>query len=545
MSFFGKLFGKKSSDTPANLKPTIATVKNPVAPSNAVTETNKKENATAASSKPEAFAYIPDDISLNKSIAGKMRIDVILGLAAFTKDDLYKQEALLYDLITDQGLINVPLVICKGGNRYGFFVFYHEEEAKNYKKFKSILLQEGFADVYYLSSIDPEQYSESDGEVEKGVSFSGIFRLEKDNVEQEFENHYAMWWKRVEDPYFHLSKVAMYYEDIASALAGYEHIFTGMLVCGLTGKDFEPMVLPEESKLLPVIGPMNRKCLIELSKEKGFLFLFPKQEEDPKYAEKVLSVIVNSLQFLKDGIQQKGFDAFPEGKLSNSKSWLMQLKAETSKPYSMVNEVYAITIGNPPAPQYEEAGLSKDRVFVRLKAHLGKGEEDPNAQQVTIPEEATPLSQHFCENLYVYFALDIGNGYEFISPIHLKKSAFSQEELFEAGLANVKAEIADQIKIAGDPQTGCVLVTCGGNHESALLLLDDLWNSIADVIQSDVCICLPTRDVLLAGNFYLPEALDQMRDAIQRLYYKPETMAKQSNHIYLRKDGAWKTVEIV
>jgi len=62
-------------------------------------------------------------------------------------------------------------------------------------------------------------------------------------------------------------------------------------------------------------------------------------------------------------------------------------------------------------------------------------------------------------------------------------------------------------------------VQAGGEHEAALLLVDDLWSgpSIAVKVRGEPVVAVPARDVLLVTGADDPAGLEKVRSAAARV----------------------------
>ncbi len=518
-------------------------------PSN--TSSNKPTTNNSAMTKadrglrdiPESFYHnLPSEIDMNGfSLAGAFRIDLILLMGRISGDGKpFDGMELLYDVMLEDGVINVPLVMFKEGKKYGFFAFYSEMEASNFKKFKNVLTtQSDFKNCYYISSFNPEKYAEDDGILEKGTSFNAILKLDKEGTDKTFEGHYAMWWSTSEDPHFGSSKTKEYYHTIYENLDGFESIFIGMLVNSWNNKDeFSRVRLPDEERIFYCIGPENKKCLISLSQEKGFRILLNRQIVSTEYRHRLLRLVAKSIKFLKAGFKEREIpmDEKIDPKPIDYYNFLSQ---QISEAKVVAEAIAPITIGTPPPIIHpRDEGINEERLVIRIKI-----QGDITEDSLTLPEEQQPVIFPFQEDILIGIAQDMGHSYEFVNNNLLADSGKDKKELANIGIANILKEIGDKIKVQGDPNDSHIMIACGGNHESALLVVNDFWNQIGDFIKSDFCVCFPVRDILLAANFYNEKAMDNLRTAIKNFYYNPEQPFKLSNGIYLRKEGTWKLIE--
>jgi len=469
MGFFSKLFGGKKKQDSDRERPKSS---------------SQPKSYTKDYETPQrTFAKMPDDVDVSDyKLAGVARIDIIIMMGKMIGADLpYQQEGIIYEALSDEGVISIPLVVSKNDKLYGVFAFYSEAEAANFKKFRELLTSKcGFEEVYYISAFDPEKYTIADGEVEKGTTFHAVFKKEEQPKEEAYEGRYAVWWSSTDDPLFIDSRTAHYYQEINEAIKDYGSYFCGIFMSGLARKDFERILLPQEPATVYVTGPNEQRCLIMLSEANGFQFLLPRDKVDAAYRHNLLKLISKSMVFLRN--------------------------------QPVMENVSQVIIGNPVVPEQKRA-IDLNKVIIRVKAGDVNIEVKKDGKTIKLEDGQQPAFADFQENFKLGLAMDMGHSYEFISNQLLQDSEFSFGDLIEAGRVNILKEVQGNIQIVGSPEEGMVMITCGGNHESALIMFDEFWEQVEGMIKSDICMAIPVRDMLLVSNFY--------------------------------KEGRWKSIEVV
>jgi len=184
------------------------------------------------------------------------------------------------------------------------------------------------------------------------------------------------------------------------------------------------------------------------------------------------------------------------------------------------------------------------KVFPRLKEiykddapqeYVTKG-----GQTIEIPEEDSPVSKPFAQNLTVSYAIDMGSHYQFIPNRDLTDEV-TIDQLHEAALQNMVDEIAENIQAHGDV-TDVVMITNGGNYEAAMLIWEDIWPQIETVVGGDFYVAIPARDVLYVAPKSNPEAITRLNGLIQRLFDDETTHGLMVKHIYQRGENGWEVV---
>ena len=123
---------------------------------------------------------------------------------------------------------------------------------------------------------------------------------------------------------------------------------------------------------------------------------------------------------------------------------------------------------------------------------------------------------------------------------HLPELELAEHELRAQAVANLWAA-HDHIRVHGIPGSGHLLLTCGGNYEASLLLVDELWEQLAPHLQGDPVVAVPTRDVVaLVGSEDL-EPLAAIRAAAGRIYDQGSYPVWPN--LLVRREGRWTELE--
>ncbi len=102
--------------------------------------------------------------------------------------------------------------------------------------------------------------------------------------------------------------------------------------------------------------------------------------------------------------------------------------------------------------------------------------------------------------------------------------------------------ISDKTEVNGDP-TNIMMVTNGGNFEATMLLVDFLWDQIEPVFKDNICVAIPTNDVLLITAKNNLQARKNLKDLVRQYFEDKETKGLIVRYIYERVNGEWHYVE--
>jgi hypothetical protein len=188
-----------------------------------------------------------------------------------------------------------------------------------------------------------------------------------------------------------------------------------------------------------------------------------------------------------------------------------------------------------------------NKVFPRLKAVFGGETPDPHPrpnpdnEHVSLSFEESPVYDDFVEGLGVFYAIDKGNRYQLLQNKDLS-DVITREKLREAALNNMALEVADRTEVNGDP-SNIMMLTNGGNFEAAMLLVDGMWENLAEVLHDDICVAIPARDLLFIAGKNNPMGRERLRAAVRKFFDEQETAGLLVRHIYARENNSWVRLE--
>ena len=131
-------------------------------------------------------------------------------------------------------------------------------------------------------------------------------------------------------------------------------------------------------------------------------------------------------------------------------------------------------------------------------------------------EEETPVTEPLVGDLLVTYALDLPEMFQMVSGHDLQKLGLSPEQLRSIAIDNLKHQIGE-VGHEGEPP-GLQLVV-GNDLEACLLLVDGVWESLAQSVPGEMVVGVPARDVLLVTSSDPARgAVDVLREAVHKLH---------------------------
>lgn len=166
---------------------------------------------------------------------------------------------------------------------------------------------------------------------------------------------------------------------------------------------------------------------------------------------------------------------------------------------------------------------------------------DPGNSKWQLSREDSPIYETFTKGLGIFYALDRGNHYQLLQNRHLPGN-ITREDLHEAALRNLTLEVGDRTQISGDPANVMMLIN-GGNFEAAMLLSDNVWDSLEEYFPHGICVAVPAHDLLFIAGKNNPAGRERLRQLVRRYFDEQQTPGLLVRHIYTRENNSWQWVE--
>jgi uncharacterized protein YtpQ (UPF0354 family) len=169
-------------------------------------------------------------------------------------------------------------------------------------------------------------------------------------------------------------------------------------------------------------------------------------------------------------------------------------------------------------------------IYPRLKAVLPRGVP----ADVVLSADDSPVSSPFAGDLSIFYAIDKGPIYEFISEKTLRLLTLSKEELHRLAVDNL-TQTEKEIRLhKGD---NFFFVICDGNLEATLVLHEGIWDYVSEQIGGDVLVSVPARDLLLISGTKKEEISALKKKACECIEKVDHPL---SSKLFLRIGNGWK-----
>ena len=124
---------------------------------------------------------------------------------------------------------------------------------------------------------------------------------------------------------------------------------------------------------------------------------------------------------------------------------------------------------------------------------------------------------------------------------HLRAMAVAESDVHALALSNLRREICPDVEWRWSPDRRVAMVTCGGNYETSLLLLPEVWDDARFASWRGMVAVAPSRDVLAVAD----ESSDA---ALLNLMLIARDITTDCAHaldasLLIRVDGSWHVVD--
>lgn len=179
-----------------------------------------------------------------------------------------------------------------------------------------------------------------------------------------------------------------------------------------------------------------------------------------------------------------------------------------------------------------KSNFPQDKIFPYFKQLLpGNGEDETSGIRL--------VTHALVKGLTLFYAVDIGNGFQIIQESMLVDWGLTEPQLFDIAIGNFANLLAGQLQVHGD--SNGVMLTVDGNLEAGLVLMDDIWEQLEPQIGDTLVLAVPTRDVVMVTGENNEEFLQQMREKAREIYENGDHPL--SELLYKRVDRKWEVFE--
>lgn len=141
----------------------------------------------------------------------------------------------------------------------------------------------------------------------------------------------------------------------------------------------------------------------------------------------------------------------------------------------------------------------------------------------------------YSEGLVILYAVDTPRAIQYLSRKDFRALSLPEPELRASAVANLTRLLPE---LTLHHHEDLYMFTAGGSYESSLLLLDAVWNRLAERIRGRMVVGIPSRDVLLVADSANRDALQRLGDTVREIH--ATGAYSLTPDLYERVDGGWR-----
>lgn len=163
---------------------------------------------------------------------------------------------------------------------------------------------------------------------------------------------------------------------------------------------------------------------------------------------------------------------------------------------------------------------------------------DSEPADLHLSADDAPILEPFVADLLIAYAFDLPNRFTLVQGSHLPDLGLPAAELRALATNNLRRRLPDIMRHQY-PHLPVFVFTAGGNLESSLLLLDDLWESQRSLVRGELVVSVAARDCIAFTGSESPEGIAELRVSIDRAQSGGDHVL--TRHLLIRRDSAWDT----
>ncbi|MBC6458253.1 DUF1444 family protein [Actinomadura sp. HBU206391] len=150
--------------------------------------------------------------------------------------------------------------------------------------------------------------------------------------------------------------------------------------------------------------------------------------------------------------------------------------------------------------------------------------------------DAEPVREPFAGDLYASYALELPDRYEYVARRHCAELGIEPGALRAQAAGNLRTRRPD-LSMNWYPDAKAVSIGLGNDLEAGLLLDDSLMEKLAQDVEGDLVVAVPSREVFVATGTAHPDGLEKLRWAVDQVW--PAGRDLLTRDLLVRRDASW------
>ena len=145
------------------------------------------------------------------------------------------------------------------------------------------------------------------------------------------------------------------------------------------------------------------------------------------------------------------------------------------------------------------------------------------------------VAEHLAADIWVEYARRIENRSMLLHEDDLLPLNLTMAELHSTAVRNLR-DMLPEVRLQ-KYEAGYWGITADGNHDTALLVIDKLWENPSIEVDGDLVAAVPCRGILLVTGSNSAEGVERLRKVIERAWQEGAYLISKS--LLVRRDGKW------
>lgn len=142
------------------------------------------------------------------------------------------------------------------------------------------------------------------------------------------------------------------------------------------------------------------------------------------------------------------------------------------------------------------------------------------------------------EDLVIVYAEDSPRNIRYITPKSLTELGVKKEQLRSIAVTNLQNLLP---RIEARPAPLVSMITAGGDYEASLLLFDRIWSGGQLVVDGDIVVAVPARDLLLFTGSKNRAGIAKLREIAAKA--ASEASYRLTDRLFVYRDGQFRRFE--
>ena len=151
----------------------------------------------------------------------------------------------------------------------------------------------------------------------------------------------------------------------------------------------------------------------------------------------------------------------------------------------------------------------------------------------------TPVEQKLVADLSIAYAFDLPQCFRMVAQRDLVRLGLNQQSIHSLALTNLQERVADADILELDDNI--FTLSCGRNNEAAMIVLDPVWTQAVSMVQGDLVVAVPSRDIVMFTGAENRDGLRIMRSRVSQLLEQGDHTL--TRHFLIRAERNWRRYE--